>query len=296
MQVLIHSFVPKLGVPSAVLLFPFPYSPDRDAELFQHIRMFVSPKITKLHLATYNFGPSEYSILSCISMCPFVSHFHDRSLINTEDLSTVLQSWSHLTSVLVSAVFEASILHLSKLPLLRFLRLSLPPIPMSMDMQKLEHPAFCALQELDMKCASSMLFSRGSSLLQNPYPLSMTAYMPLAISRLSNRCAHSSLERLKLVITDPPEDRITSVRTAALRPLFASCNLRKLNLRVYHRYVSQRDDAVLLQMAKAWPLLEVLHLINDRPRGWSHSECLHLAGAALPVFSFGCRYRGLVYY
>ncbi|KAG1817215.1 uncharacterized protein BJ212DRAFT_1480441 [Suillus subaureus] len=55
-------------------------------------------------------------------------------------------------------------------------------------------------------------------------------------------------------------NRVTSIRTAVLRPLLAFRNLRKLDFRAYQNYTLRWDDAVLLQMAKSWPLLEVLHL------------------------------------
>ncbi|KAG2071065.1 hypothetical protein BDR04DRAFT_1142485 [Suillus decipiens] len=97
--------------------------------------------------------------------------------------------------------------------------------------------------------------------------MSMTAYIPHVPCRLPLVYLISSLERLKLVIMNPPEDRITSVRTAALRPLFAFRNLRKFDLTIHHRYISRWDDTVLLQMVEAWPLLEVLHLSSNRSRG-----------------------------
>ncbi|KAG1880029.1 hypothetical protein F4604DRAFT_1902717 [Suillus subluteus] len=60
-------------------------------------------------------------------------------------------------------------------------------------------------------------------------------------------------------MTDWVADHKISIRLAVFKPLFAFHNLCKLNFEAYHRCVMRWDDSVLLQMAKAWPLLEELH-------------------------------------
>ncbi|KAG1817216.1 uncharacterized protein BJ212DRAFT_1576823 [Suillus subaureus] len=66
--------------------------------------------------------------------------------------------------------------------------------------------------------------------------------------------------RWSLSIDNQSEGCITPIKIAVFRPLCAFRNLRKLEFRAYDNYILRWDDAALLQMAKAWPLLEVLHL------------------------------------
>ncbi|KAG1833233.1 hypothetical protein DFJ58DRAFT_228920 [Suillus subalutaceus] len=203
-------------------------------------------------------------------LCPSVSHFDFSSVTKSaEDPSTALQGWSHLTSVTTTTVSEAGMLHLSKLPSLRFLQLELPSTPMSVVTQKFQHPVFCALQELNVECSSLVLldaFFERFSIAPKEICLDIIGgvdsarALPPSLSRLSNGCVHDSLECMELYIDDQPTDHVTSIRTAVLRPLFAFRNLRKLDFRAYQNYTLRWDDAVLLQMAKSWPLLEVLHL------------------------------------
>jgi hypothetical protein len=84
--------------------------------------------------------------------------------------------------------------------------------------------------------------------------------LPILISRVSDTCAHNSLEQIRLTITDMPIDHSTSIGLALFKPLFAFHNLRKLNFEVEPSCVVRWDDHVLLQMAQAWPLLEELHI------------------------------------
>ncbi|KAG1781197.1 hypothetical protein EV702DRAFT_1193380 [Suillus placidus] len=240
-------------------------------EVFQYIGLFVTPKLTRLSIVTRAFGPSEHSVLSFISMlCPSVSHFSFHSFAESEDTSTALQCWSHLTSVTTRRVSEAAILHLFKVPSLRVLKFYLPPTPMSVDTKKLlQRSMLCELQELTIVCSSLMLVDVFlEDLFIAPKLISFTTFggmdsaraLPALISRVSNTCAHNSLEQIQLHITDPPTDHKTSIRLAVFKPLSAFRNLRKLDFEANHHYVVRWDDSALLQMAKAWPLLEELHL------------------------------------
>ncbi|KAG0696112.1 hypothetical protein DFH29DRAFT_238174 [Suillus ampliporus] len=69
------------------------------SETFLYLWLFVTPKLTTLNISpmSLTFGPSEQSILSCISMlCPSISHFVFHSFKGSGDTSTALQCWSHL--------------------------------------------------------------------------------------------------------------------------------------------------------------------------------------------------------
>ncbi|KAG1823632.1 uncharacterized protein BJ212DRAFT_1325680 [Suillus subaureus] len=251
-------------------------------ETFPYVYLFVTPKLMTLDMVrmgpgTSTFGPSEQSMLSCISMlCPSISHF--RFGFYGKDTSTTLQSWSHLKSVKTEQISEAAILHLSKLPLLRVLDFKLPSIPMSANTQKLlQRSVFCAIEELGVECEESLalLDAFFEKLCIAPKAISCVVTdgvdsipaLPGLISRLSNACAHSSLEQVRLSISDLAVDPDASIGAASFQPLFAFRNLRRLNVEADCNV--RLNDTVLLQMAKAWPLLERLffrpycHLSHD---------------------------------
>ncbi|KAG0702004.1 hypothetical protein DFH29DRAFT_851950 [Suillus ampliporus] len=237
------------------------------SETFLYIWLFVTPKLTTLNISreSLTFGPSEQSILSCISMlCPSISHFGFDSFKGSEDTSTALQCWSHLKSVKTGRISEAAILHLSNLPSLCVLHFQLPSTPISANTQKLlQRPVFCALRELDVTCEGSLAlldaFFEKLSIAPKAIHCVIThavdspRTLPALISRISNTCDHSSMEQVQFSITDRPADHIASIGAAAFQPLFAFRNLRSLSFRA--NYSVRLDDAVLLQMAKAWPLL-----------------------------------------
>ncbi|KAG1776422.1 hypothetical protein EV702DRAFT_349801 [Suillus placidus] len=258
-------------------------------ETFHYIRLFVTPQLTMLNISAlprsdyggpfFTFGPSEQSILSFIAQsCPSVSHFVFRdkyhSIESIGDTSTVLQCWSHLTSVGIGTVSEAALLHLSNLPSLRVLKFQLPPTPISAATQRLlQRPAFCALQELDVTCKSLVILEAFlEKLTVTPKVLSFTIThgagsaraLPALISHLPDVCTPNSLRQVRFSITGHPPDRDTSFEAAAFQPLFAFRNLRKLDIESKLYYISVRmDDAALLQMAKAWPHLEELHISRN---------------------------------
>jgi hypothetical protein len=203
-------------------------------------------------------------------LCPSVSHFI--SNIDSGNASITLQCWSHLISVKVGEISEAALLHLSNLPSLRVLHLKLHSIPISADTQKLlPRPAFRALQELHVTCddlAPMDAFFEPLSI--TPKVLSFTIdeledsvfALPTFISHLSNACAHSALENLCVSIDSQSDVHlITPISTAVFEHLCAFRNLRKLSFKSECGNV-QLNDATLLQMAKAWPLLEVLNIIG----------------------------------
>ncbi|KAG2030419.1 hypothetical protein BDR03DRAFT_188619 [Suillus americanus] len=252
-------------------------------ETFLYVYLFVTPKLKTLDMSRKGpgistFGLCEQSMLSCISMlCPSVSHC--RFLFCGEDTSTALQSWSHLKSVKTEQISEAAILHLSNLPSLRVLVFKLPPIPISANTQKLlQRSVFCAIEELGIECEGSptLLDAFFEKLRVAPKVISCIVTdgmgsilaLPALISRISNTCAHSSLEQVRLRISELDMDPDASIGAAAFQPLFAFRNLRRLDVETDCSV--QLNDAVLLQMAKAWPLLERLffhpyyfHLSHD---------------------------------
>ncbi|OJA11513.1 hypothetical protein AZE42_06618 [Rhizopogon vesiculosus] len=237
-------------------------------EAFPYIRSFVTQKLTTLKINTYypglKLGPSVQSILSCIPMlCPSVSHFEFYA--EPVDASIALQCWSHLISARTGGISDAAILHLSNLHSLRELYLELNSTPITADTQKLlQHHAFSALHKLDITCDTlTPLDAFFETLSIAPKILFIMivfideedSALLASISRISNACAYSALERLRIVNNiDAGSD--TSIRAAVFQPLCAFRNLRELYFGVENDV--QLDDATLSQMAKAWPLLEEL--------------------------------------
>lgn len=264
--------------------FPFPLLPnlvsliwgETASEIFPSIRLFVTPKLTTLDIANkITFGLSEQSILLCIPMlCPSISNFRIHREIEVGDISTTLQRWSHLTSVRTGEVSEAAILYLSNLASLRFLKCRLPSTPLFVATQKhLQLPAFRALQELDIETETlEVLDAFFGTLSVAPRVLSFTITdqtsttltLPSFISRLPNVCANSSLQQVQFSIADWSLDHGNTIRITSFQPLTAFRNLRKLSFELDP--CLQLDDATLLQMVKAWPLLEELHFNKTRMR------------------------------
>ncbi|KAG2343031.1 hypothetical protein BDR05DRAFT_963419 [Suillus weaverae] len=251
-------------------------------ERFQYIRLFITPQLTMLSIharssAFDTFGPSEQSIMSSIpKSCPSVSDFSlvidsGRS-IRPRDTSTLLQCWSHLTSVRTEMVSEAGILHLSSLPSLRVLKFQLPPTPISAATQKLlQRPAFCALQELDVTCKSLVVLEAFLEkitvapkvlLFTITHGVDSVRALPASISHIANGCAHSSLQAVQFNIINEPVDSNALIEAEAFQPLFAFHNLCKLKFQAHGHCIVRMDDAALLEMAKAWPLLEELYIIR----------------------------------
>ncbi|OAX35213.1 hypothetical protein K503DRAFT_773729 [Rhizopogon vinicolor AM-OR11-026] len=253
--------------------FPLPLLPNltslswsvHSSESFSYIRLFVTHKLMTLKIRKSYSGLSEQSILTCIpTLCPSVSHFvGDKHL---GDTSMALQCWSNLISVSVGNISEAAILYLSNLPSLRVLKLVLHPTPIAADTQNLlQHPAFCALRELDVLCQClAPLGAFLETLTITPKVLSFTIdrgdisslALTALVLRLSNVCAHSALEHLRVNIDSV--DANTSISAVTFEPLCAFRNLRELDFSP--GYGVALDDATLLQMAKSWPLLEIFRI------------------------------------
>ncbi|KAG1885522.1 hypothetical protein F4604DRAFT_1572914 [Suillus subluteus] len=265
--------------------FPLPLLPnlvslvwgETASETFLSIRLFVTPKLTTLDIAhKIIFGLSEQSILLCIPMlCPSVSNFSIHREIEAGDISTSLQYWSHLSSVSTGEISEVAIQYLSNLASLRFLKFRLPSTPLFVGTQRrLQRHAFCALQELTVESETLQdLDAFFQTLSISPEVLSFTItdettsttlVLPSLISRLPNVCAHSSLQQVQFSVADWSTDINNTIEIASFQPLSVFRNLRKLGFEI-DPYL-QLDDAALLQMVKAWPLLEELHFNKSRMR------------------------------
>ncbi|KAG2356081.1 hypothetical protein BDR07DRAFT_476254 [Suillus spraguei] len=282
---------------------------------FHYIRLLVTPKLTTLNISasySFTFSPAEHSILSSIAKsCPSISHldlhfsrYGNESTEFVENTATLLQSWSQLISLRTGTVSEAAITYLSNLPSLRVLKITLPSTLISVDTQELlRRPAFCALQELDITCKNmDFLDAFLKQLAITAKVLSFTITdgvdstraLPALISRLCNLCADNSLQQVQLSITDQHARGISSIEAATFQPLFTFRDLRKFNFTTYncYYYVVRMDDADLVEMAKAWPLLEDLaipgcpktdHEVTPHAFVSLLSHCPRLVSVAVPV-------------
>ncbi|OAX42308.1 hypothetical protein K503DRAFT_863139 [Rhizopogon vinicolor AM-OR11-026] len=237
-------------------------------EAFPCIRSFVTQKLTTLKINTYypglKLGPSVQSILSA-------SRRIYRVAVR-----------SHLISVRTGGLSDAAILHLSNLHSLRELYLELHSTPITADTQKLlQHHAFSALHKLDVTCdtlAPLDAFFKTLSIAPKILFIMIVfideddSALPALISRISNACAYNALERLRIVNNIDAESD-TSIRAAVFQPLCAFCNLRELYFGVENDV--QLDDATLLQMAKAWPLLEELVIRGKYSASSPHNVTLN---------------------
>jgi hypothetical protein len=267
--------------------FPLPLLPNLTTlawnsldEAFPCIRSFVTQTLTTLTIGTYyspfSFGPRVQPILSWIpALCPSVSHFEfhgDEESGDEEsgDASIALQSWSHLISVTTGTVSNAAILHLSNLPSLRELYIGLCSTPIDADTQNLlRRPAFSALHTLDVRCnALAPLDTFFDTFSLAPKRLFIKVIdgwhsmegLPASISRISNACAHSALERLEILDDDCGLNFDASVSAAAFQPIYAFRNLRMFHFEVEPDV--SLHDGTLMQMAEAWPLLEDLAILG----------------------------------
>ncbi|OAX42307.1 hypothetical protein K503DRAFT_863138 [Rhizopogon vinicolor AM-OR11-026] len=251
---------------------------------FPCIRSFVTQKLTTLNIDTYyprsKYDSSLQSILSCIPMlCPSVSHFEFQSKSESGDVSPALQCWSHLISVKPGKISDAALLHLSNLPSLRELYLKLHSTPIAADTQKLlQYPAFSALHKLDVACESLAALNAFFETLSIAPEILFLAIsiingedsaLPPSISCMSNACTYSALKHLRIIVDSMDGGSDISISAAVFQPLCAFRNLRKFELEVEGDV--QLDDTTLLQLAKAWPLLEEL-VIRGGYEGLSSSQ------------------------
>jgi hypothetical protein len=160
------------------------------------------------------------------------------------------------------------------------------------------------LQKLDIECESLSPLSAFFEMLSiAPKILSFWSndgedsarVLPASISRISNACAHGALEHLGVIVNDADTDSGSSISAAAFQPLFAFHNLRDLDFQ--SEYDVQLNDATLVQMAKAWPLLEQLRIHGQHSSwstDWHHvttnslvsllQYCPHLTSVVIAIF------------
>ncbi|KAJ7113132.1 hypothetical protein C8R44DRAFT_984931 [Mycena epipterygia] len=248
------------------------------ADSFDHVRLFLTPTLTTLGMTIENVSHLPI-FLTLAPKCTGLTHFSlgtpgisDMSIRST---STFVCTLRRVESLVVAGLDHAALSHISRLPDLRSLWLmsSENPIPFSQIPPKSLHfPTLTALKcetmehapallETLMKCSlvKFTLISRGRSV----SPSKITTQQ--LYSALATHCSHSSLQKLSVdgcVWNQNAELDIYSVEGEILKPLFSFSNLIKVSLS--HPAGFDLDDAVVGDMACAWPRIKSLLLSSDR--------------------------------
>ncbi|KAJ7919551.1 hypothetical protein B0H13DRAFT_1988642 [Mycena leptocephala] len=265
------------------------WHPKSDLSVFHHVRSFLTPHITDLSLGCDSF--SHLSVLSTLAAkCPSLT----RVTITTDfsaligimarsgpggsgqkifapAISTLVLALPQIRSLQVPWLDDRAVAHLARMPDLSTLHLEFglprtaPPV---------ENLGFTTLTELTvrtMKCALRLLNVAANSPLEK-FTIMATSLNPSETmarefyATLLEHCSHSSLR--EITIGGEFDEDIEALSTAeiatflvggdVLRPLFSFPNL--IEVRLAHPVGFNLDDAMMHDLARAWPQIEVLGL------------------------------------
>ncbi|KAJ7280712.1 hypothetical protein C8J57DRAFT_1563715 [Mycena rebaudengoi] len=246
------------------------------SELFHHVRLFLSPGLTGIHLTMHRIpdalifetltakfrGLKHVSIAgsagptAILSISRFICALWDVETLVVADLDSVAYS------------------HIARFPRLRYLWLmSGTAIPYLQPPTDLPHfPAFRTLECESIEHAPALFAVRYSlvefSLIARSWPATPTKRIVQELySALATNCTHSSLQKIcvqKQWDSDaihPDQLTLYLVSGEELKPLFYFRNLVVVSLS--HTGGVDLDDEVVLIMARAWPRLESLLFPSD---------------------------------
>ncbi|KAI0647925.1 hypothetical protein C8Q79DRAFT_539898 [Trametes meyenii] len=252
---------------------------------------------TALHILSHRFPTLRFVKVACRPMVPLV----DQGIASSfASLACSLSSLVRLRTWEIP-ICESAIYTLAQLKTLRFLELSLPAdAQWTLRPQTLTHP-FPNLMEIGMagSAATYIGFSRALELsrverlnlvIVDDSPPSL---LPDVFASVRHQFSPTSLR--DLAIFHPLElfdiigpNSAAVVRGDHLRPLLDFRKLKLFNLELQFRYAL--DDALLCDMARAWPEIELLYLAYDE--GFFHETLPSVR--ALPPFAVHCpRLRNL---
>ncbi|KAJ7738118.1 hypothetical protein B0H16DRAFT_1465880 [Mycena metata] len=261
------------------------WSPVAD-ELFEHVNLFLSPQIT--HLSVLIMESNTLFVLDTFAhKCPRVTtlaincDWHTPGAI--PPISKYLCSMHHLHSLNVSGLDAKALFHIAQLPALRSLCITnhLGPLP-SFRPSTGSHnfPVLIHLEHHSNECSPALLqVMLDRPLVEFKFSSSTAATSTVVeafISALGHHCAHASLKRLSLrmyvnsFLGSPPipvgELHSYVVGEEILKPLYSFANL--VDLYVFYPVGFAIDDAVICNMARAWPRMDSLSLPPHQPRGF----------------------------
>ncbi|KAJ7622154.1 hypothetical protein FB45DRAFT_1006185 [Roridomyces roridus] len=246
----------------------------KDSQLFHHVRLFLSPGITRLHIHS-NYA-ANFTILETLS----------RELPGLKNVDVSGAAPNSFTSPFVGALHDLETLivwnldlkafeHLSRLPRLRYLWL-MSNTPPRLSPRPKDLPCFPALRIFEcesIEAAPNLLEQMGRSLVEFRLSSRSWATSPTKqvfqelYAALASSCTHSLLQEIAVdeawhaqQINHTQID-LHAVSGDDLRQLFCFRNLVHVSLA--HRIAVDLDDVVALDMARAWPRIEVLEFPCD---------------------------------
>ncbi|KAJ7616500.1 hypothetical protein FB45DRAFT_801320 [Roridomyces roridus] len=238
-------------------------------ELFHHIHLFLSHGITGLHISLDNTADSAiFDLLT--TQFPGLKNVGIGGTVAERPFSRFICSLKELETLVAPKLDSTAFNHISRLPRLRYLWLMsktpprLPPRPKDL-------PCFPALAEFrceSIEAAPNLLERTGRSLVEFSLPARSWASPPTKqifqelYAALASSCTHTLLEKIHV---DKPS-RALPINAAQLdlyilsgddlRKLFCFRNLVHVSLA--HSVAVDLDDVVAIDMARAWPRIEVL--------------------------------------
>ncbi|KAJ7673981.1 hypothetical protein DFH06DRAFT_752203 [Mycena polygramma] len=247
-----------------------------------YARLFLGPHLTLLTLG-YLASAAHVSFLSTVTArCPLLTEveivFTDEMELagQFQSLSLLVRGLNRLEKLTVPSLDRAALAHLAQLPAFECLTLTnqVPTTPGLVPTSN-DHP-FASLQSLEITATTVEALTEIIPLFTHaPMDDIVATFLRLPASHLlsqlyadlATRCSHShaSLSMLRLgrqthadSIPDAAQSAVHVVHGAQLRPLFAFSNLTFVTLSAPVGF--DIDDAVIADMARSWPNIEVLKL------------------------------------
>ncbi|KAJ7756649.1 hypothetical protein B0H16DRAFT_1826120 [Mycena metata] len=249
--------------------------PPRGDGLLKHVQLFLSPAIT--HLTACMISSKNIPVLNTFTLkCPHVTHLTIGADWETPDaiapISRLVCALQRLESLDVPGLDANALLHVARLPTLRHLCLAagVAPLPSLMTLTE-SADYFAALTRLEYwapECTPALLQMIRRPLTDLKFRSGKAATSSVVepfISALSHHCADAALQNLWLLIHPIHADNLDSylVGEEILKPLFSFGNL--VSVRLAYPVGFDIDDAVVRNMARAWPRLEALILPHHHP-------------------------------
>ena len=260
----------------------------RDDAHFPYITLFLgAPQLTRIYI---NFSGTP----SRLSLAPKLKALHHRiknatlaygtSLTEIEAVSALVCSWNSLTTLRCGPLTAEAWVHLSALPALHSLSITIPPIELSGITFPIPFP-FPTLQRLTVRLPNpNMLMPHIIMRLNEVAPISLKGLMIFLPTEFASadikelfECLRKNTRQLQELVIQryPPRGSHSqgpTIKSDMLRPLFSLTKLVKISLNAKCSF--NLDDMTLSQMAPSWPSLRELNLGAEH--GWKRRSKLRL--------------------
>ncbi|KAJ6578521.1 hypothetical protein B0H19DRAFT_1230183 [Mycena capillaripes] len=262
------------------------------SHVFDHLHLFLSPTIEDFQLGAVR-NISHLSILSNLALkCPSLTKFALHTLeLDCETVVSIVSkcvcTLMHIEVLDVRELDQAALVHLAQLPNVKSLKITAPSqsyhpsptvfISASGTFPFLENLAFVSaplsyattILELASNCPLVSLEMSGVS-----YRLTATDARKF-YAALAKHSSHTSLRSITIpgdpngyyepdTPIPPSTTHVYAVGGDTLRPLFSFAHL--VNVSLAHPVGFDLDDAVIVDMARAWPSIQSLELIASPAR------------------------------